>query len=152
MAIPPLQWVHGPRTVVMVFLGKDLGSDQPSASMGPLREWVWVEKRKRRRNSLTRAGRMPIMFARLIRALHKDNSMITKEDIRLVLAYFNLKASQEYCPYEIAYRPTIRAKFLNTAKQVLGEVPAKEIIRQLLALKRTSRQRAGNRCAEQIEA
>jgi hypothetical protein len=65
--------------------------------------------------------------------------MLTKADIRLVLAYFDLKSPHNYCPHEIVYSPTIRSKFLQVAKQILGNVPAKEIIDGLLALKKTCR-------------
>ena len=61
--------------------------------------------------------------------------MITKDDIRLVLSYFHLRSPRTYCVHEIAYRPTIRARFLKVAKQILGDPPAKEIIGRLLSLK-----------------
>jgi hypothetical protein len=64
---------------------------------------------------------------------------ITTEDIQLVLAYFHLTSSREYCPHEIAYRPAIRARFLKLAKEILGDVPTKEIILRLVSIKKGCR-------------
>ena len=49
--------------------------------------------------------------------------MVSNEDIHLVLAYFHLQSRQRYRPHEMASRPTLRARFLKTARQILGEVP-----------------------------
>jgi hypothetical protein len=64
--------------------------------------------------------------------------MITNDDIQLVLAYFNLSARRDYCPHEIVYRPTIRARFTALARRMLGDVSDKEIVLRLASLKKTS--------------
>jgi hypothetical protein len=61
--------------------------------------------------------------------------MVSKDDIHCVLAYYHLQAKRKYCPHEIAYRPSLRAGFLRLARQILGEVSAKEIILRLITLK-----------------
>jgi len=65
--------------------------------------------------------------------------MVTKDDIRLLIAYFDLRSHHKYCLHEIAYRPIIRARFLQMAHQILGDVPAKEIIGRLLSLRKPCR-------------
>jgi hypothetical protein len=65
--------------------------------------------------------------------------MLTKDDLRLVLAYFNLRSPVRYYPDEIASRRTIRLQFLQLARQIVGDVPAKEIIRLLASLGNAAR-------------
>ena len=66
--------------------------------------------------------------------------MITNDDVKLVFAYFLLHSGREYCVHEIAWRPTVRARFLRLAKQILGgDVPGKEIIVRLVALRKRCR-------------
>ncbi len=62
--------------------------------------------------------------------------MTTNDDIRLLLAYFNLRSPRQYCPLEIAYRRHLRIRFLKVARTILGDVLAKEIILRLLSLER----------------
>lgn len=67
--------------------------------------------------------------------------MITRDDIRLVLAYFHLHAPRRYCPHEIAYRRGLRIPFLRLARQILGEVPDRDILLQLVTLNRQKRRK-----------
>jgi hypothetical protein len=67
--------------------------------------------------------------------------MVTTDDVELVLAYFLLSSPREYCPHEIAYRPTLRARFLKLAKRILGDVAPKEIIVRLLTMKNSCPER-----------
>jgi len=62
--------------------------------------------------------------------------MVSNEDIHLVLAYFHLQSRRPYCPHEIASRPTLRARFLKTARQILGDVPTTEIVLRLVSLRK----------------
>jgi hypothetical protein len=67
----------------------------------------------------------------------QDSVMVNKDDIRLVLAYFNLQSGRDYSPDEIAYRPTVRARFFKLAREIVGDRPAREIVLRLTSLKRS---------------
>ncbi len=65
--------------------------------------------------------------------------MISKDDVQMVLAYFNLKSAREYCLHEVAFRQVVRTRFLQLARQLLGDVPTADIIKRLRSM--------GNTCA-----
>ena len=78
-------------------------------------------------------------FARLMTVKSSYvTTMVTKDDVRLMFAYFHLKSRRKYCPHEIAYRPALRARFLRLAREMLGATADadKEIIQRLLTLRR----------------
>ncbi len=60
--------------------------------------------------------------------------ILSKNDLHLVLAYFQLRTPRDYSPQEILISGKLRTRFLSTARTILGPLPEKAILLRLAEL------------------